>query len=622
MPSFPRWFLEMGLVVCLFQAWSGSTEFPCAHGTGDALFVPDMAADKAADLSGKVKAVEPVNTADYHEVVDAGSGVILTCYFKDADGSGFRDALSGPTRRERLYDAVRYIASVLASGESRTLTIVVNPSENSGVSGIPVAYCGPVLIPSGGILVPLARYSLVHGVAPAGYESYPDMLLTVNWAAPWHEETSPPPADRLDLVSVMIHELTHGLGFNGVLSDTTPAGSGIFTPFDRLIGKVDGTPLINNASSYEGVPGDLISGALVFLGSEAAATYGGFPPLYAPDPFLQGTSLQHWDPGRLSVPDVVMAPSYLVGSSLRQYAGFEVAALRDLGYAAENSTGLSACPLTGITILEPRENPAIVSGDDVAITVTAQPAYAEGNCSLVTTATRVAYYLDDTHIGDSTQDALRFPLLVRVTAGSHTLRAVATEQLAGSLAETTITFTAYYNPGEDALAWTPDGSAMDFGGVVRGKTARHAFQVVNRGNVPAGVHVTIEGDDAFTLESDPPSRVEAGETVPLNVTFRPATVGKTYQTTLRVAADHGQVLEISLAGRGRAFSLFRCGEAGLVAGSASGTGDAVILVLALFVLWQGKRRGTGKVAIRPHPWVEQGKDQVRAGVPFLYSGED
>ena len=580
-----------GLILCLLHGLTDAAEIPCGHGKHDPLLIPDIVADKTTASQGTIKAVEPVNPSDFHEVADTGSGITLTCYFKDPDGVGFRDPSSGEARRERLYDAVGYIASVVAPAVPRTLVIVVNPSENASGSGVPVAYCGPVLIPEGNLLIPLARYHLVDGAAPAEYASYPDMLLTVNWFYAWHEEPTPPPADRLDLISVLIHELTHGLGFNGLLCDTTPAGSGAFTLFDRLIGRANGSPLVDQTSVYGGAAQDLVSGALVFLGNQAAAAYGTCPPLYASDPYVQGTSLQHWDPQRLGGMDAVMNPSYLIGFALRQYAPFEIAALRDLGYADAGASGLPACPLTGITILEPRENPRITAGDRVSVTVTAQPDYAQENCSLVTTGTRLEYYLDGVYQGASTNDTLRFPLLIQVTEGSHTLRAVATEQESGSSDETTITFRAIYDPGRDAVTLTPAGT-VDFGSVVRGKTIRRKFQVKNDGAVPAGIWVTIEGDPAFTLGADPPVQIEGGQTVGLEVIFRPPDSGRVYQAVLRIAADHGQFLESALTGQGRSLGLFYCGTPEPVPRAHSLAGDTLVLSLALLALGLSARRQT------------------------------
>ena len=572
-----------GLILCLLHGLTDAAEIPCGHGPFDPLLIPDIVADKTTASYGTVKAVEPVEPSDFHEVVDAGSGVTLTCYFKDPDGVGFRDPSSGAARRERLYDAVGYIASVVAPAAPRTLVIVVNPSGNDSGSGVPVAYCGPVLIPEGNLLVPLAWYHLDGVTPPSGYTSYPDMLLTVNWFYAWHEAPTPPPADRLDLISVLIHELTHGLGFNGVLCDSTPAGSGTFTRFDRLIGRANGSPLVDQTSVYEGTAQDLVSETLVFLGSEAAVAYGTYPPLYAPDPYVQGTSLEHWDPQRLGSMNAVMKPSYLTGSAMRQYAPFEIAALRDLGYADAGASGLPACPLTGITILEPRENPRITAGDRVSVTVTAQPDYAQENCSLVTTGTRLEYYLDGVYQGASTNDTLRFPLLIQVTEGSHTLRAVATEQESGSSDETTITFRAIYDPGRDAVTLTPAGT-VDFGGVVRGKTVRRMFQVRNDGVVPAGIQVTIEGDPVFTLGADPPVQIGAGQTVGLEVIFRPPDSGRVYQAVLRIAADHGQFLESALTGQGRSLGLFYCGTPEPVPRAHSLAGDSIVLSLTILAL--------------------------------------
>ncbi len=587
----------IGVLWLLLSVRAAGLEIPCAHGPNETLFLPDAAADKANGLPGLPKAVEPINPDDYHEILDAGFNLSVTCYFKDAEGSGFRDFTLGSARRERLFDAFRYLASVFGATSNRQLYIVVNPSEQSGESGVPIAFCGPVLVPQSGQLIPLARFRLVNGAAPSGFETYPDMLLTVNWGVSWHIEATPPPADQLDLMSVLIHELTHGLGFNASITVATPSGLGVFTPFDRLLGRGDATPLINGLSEYTGSPADLVSDGLIFLGSESAAAYGEALPIYAPNPYLQGTSLQHWDPYRLTDTDVVMAPSYVVGSARRQYAPFEVAALRDLGYAAGGESVLPNCPVVGIELLEPRENPRITSGDRVAVTLTAQPLYADGSCALVTATTEVSYYLDGVFQGKSSQEVLRFPVVAQVTAGSHTLQAVAVETAGGSTAETTVTFTAVYDPGENALTLDPGDPVQDFGRVRAGKTASRTIQLRNSGSVPAGVSVTLEGDSVFTLSEPVSGTVLPGQATVITVRFSPIAKNSAYQGTLRINTDHGQLFTVALSGKGGSAGLFQCGMDG--SGRACGgnsMGDLITLVAAMSFVWMGtvwnRRRNT------------------------------
>lgn len=578
-----------GLILCLLSPFLSAAEIPCGHHCRDPIFIPDIDPPKSVTGPGPVKAVEPIDPSDLHETVDAGSNITLTCYYKDPDGYGFRDPVSGADRRERLYDAVRYIAGVLAPAAPRILTILVNPSLNDDAASVPVAYCGPLLIPDGDLLVPLARYQIVNGAAPPGYEAYPDMLLTVNWFSPWHDQPTPPPADRLDLISVLIHELTHGLGFNSLLNTATSPGPGSFTPFDQLIGRADGSPLVDNTSGFSGSETDLISGPLAFLGPEAAATYGNYPPLYAPDPFLQGTSLQHWDPYQLNMADAVMTPSYRIGSALRQYAPFEAAALRDLGYPSHASFLPPSCPLIGLTILEPLDNPRITAGNRVSVTVTAQPHYATQNCSLVTTNTRIEYSLDGIFQGASTSDALRFPLIIQVTEGTHTLRAAAADSGSQTSAETTVTITAIYDPGTNALTLSPDNA--DFGPVAPAKTARRTFELHNRGTVPADIKVTLDENAAFTLTDDPPARIPPGQTVLLEIYFRPTHPERDYQGILRVTAAHGLVLQAALTGRSRTCSLFQCGPPGPDPPCTALHADALAMTLAVLALGAARKSG-------------------------------
>ncbi|MBK9942507.1 MAG: hypothetical protein IPP13_12920 [Kouleothrix sp.] len=113
-----------------------------------------------------------------------------------------------------------------------------------------------------------------------------------------------PPPDRFDLVSVVLHELTHGLGFFDTMQVSGGVGSwgessgGPRYPavFDRFGVNGAGQQLINTAvfaNPSAALAAQLTSGNLFFSGANAVAAGGGPPRLYAPATWAPGSSFAH-----------------------------------------------------------------------------------------------------------------------------------------------------------------------------------------------------------------------------------------------------------------------------------------------------------------------------------------
>ena len=133
-----------------------------------------------------------------------------------------------------------------------------------------------------------------------------------------------PPSGQFDMVSVVLHELGHGLGFFGSMSVTGGIGSwgsGTGFPFiyDRFAENGSNQQLINttifpNPSAALGT--QLTSNDIFFDGPNATPANGGTPPkLYCPSTWTSGSSFSHLDettfpagnPNSLMTPAIGMA---------------------------------------------------------------------------------------------------------------------------------------------------------------------------------------------------------------------------------------------------------------------------------------------------------------------------
>ncbi len=111
------------------------------------------------------------------------------------------------------------------------------------------------------------------------------------------------PAGQYDFVSVVLHELGHGLGFTGSATVSSGLGgwglSGDPVIYDRFVVNGAGTQVIDTAvfpNPSSALAAELTSNNLYWGGANAVAAAGGVPPkLYAPTTWRPGSSYSHLD---------------------------------------------------------------------------------------------------------------------------------------------------------------------------------------------------------------------------------------------------------------------------------------------------------------------------------------
>lgn len=112
-----------------------------------------------------------------------------------------------------------------------------------------------------------------------------------------------PPFNQVDFVSVVLHELGHGLGFLGfATTDVTNTqgvlrNSGFVHSYDNFIETLNGTSILTFADPSATLLTQYTSGNLFTNSPLALAENGGVirPEIWAPATFSQGSSYSHWD---------------------------------------------------------------------------------------------------------------------------------------------------------------------------------------------------------------------------------------------------------------------------------------------------------------------------------------
>ena len=143
------------------------------------------------------------------------------------------------------------------------------------------------------------------------------------------------PSNKYDLVSMILHEMGHGLGFLSNADYDQLYGYGSIqqpTPFDAYAQLPDGRRLMDlDSPSLE--LGKALTEPLVWSGANAIRANNGIkPPLYAPSTYEGGSSISHLDEEtfRNSARDAVMTPNLKFGEVFHLPGPLLIAMFEDL----------------------------------------------------------------------------------------------------------------------------------------------------------------------------------------------------------------------------------------------------------------------------------------------------
>lgn len=163
-----------------------------------------------------------------------------------------------------------------------------------------------------------------------------DIYLRLNESVLWYFGTDGSPgAQEYDLVSVVLHEIAHGLGFLSNAEYDQRFGTGyIFqpTPFDAYIQLPDGRKFIDFCSRSVDL-GKAMRGPLYWSGAIATEANNGVKPrLHAASEFEQGSSITHLDEETFSNSGInaMMTPFLRPGDVFRAPGPVVLAMIEDM----------------------------------------------------------------------------------------------------------------------------------------------------------------------------------------------------------------------------------------------------------------------------------------------------
>lgn len=148
---------------------------------------------------------------------------------------------------------------------------------------------------------------------------------------------------EIDLLSVVLHEFGHGLGFIGSINantNNTAAGYSFPSPFDHLIQDNDGLNITDTTTKYKNFSAELFKiittpGGLKWSSPKILANNSNRPAiLYSPRTYDQGSSIYHVNSGSYPVgnPDALMVPFIAQGEITREIGPITLNGFNDMGW--------------------------------------------------------------------------------------------------------------------------------------------------------------------------------------------------------------------------------------------------------------------------------------------------
>ncbi|WP_462247962.1 T9SS type A sorting domain-containing protein [Ekhidna sp.] len=179
------------------------------------------------------------------------------------------------------------------------------------------------------------------------FEAQSEISANFNSQIDWYYGTDAnPPSNQFDLVSVVLHEIGHGLGFSASfganaqlavwgLDNTGQTNMPIIYDlylFDQLENQLINESIYPNNS--EELLDAVTNNSVAFGSNLARNTYGTFPPIYAPNPWNGGSSISHLDEAVFPAgnENSLMSPQFGLGEAIHLPGEVTQAIFAEMGW--------------------------------------------------------------------------------------------------------------------------------------------------------------------------------------------------------------------------------------------------------------------------------------------------
>jgi Carboxypeptidase regulatory-like domain len=245
--------------------------------------------------------------------------------------------------------AFSYAASIWASQLNSSVPIKINACWTASLTGNTLGRGGTTSFrynftnaPRANTLYPVALANALAGTDLNTSQAEMDIAYNSNITS-WYFGTDGNPAwNQTDFVSVVLHEMAHGLGFLGTMSVSSGQGSwglgsGYPGIYDRFTENGAGQQLINTAlfpNPSAALATQLTGGDVWFDGPNArAGNSGNRARLYAPGTWSSGSSYSHLNQTTYEgSANTLMVPVLMQGTSIHSPGPIVMGIYKDLGW--------------------------------------------------------------------------------------------------------------------------------------------------------------------------------------------------------------------------------------------------------------------------------------------------
>jgi uncharacterized repeat protein (TIGR01451 family) len=476
-------------------------------------------------------------------VVAQASAATITIVNGDGAGEGFNDPPVGgntaTTLGQARLNAFRYAADLAAARISSNVSIRVDATMDAlggSGSGAVLGAAGPNTLHRDFTNAPVVSTWYVQALANAlsgsdlnvansdiGAQFNSDVDNgTVLGATDWYYGLDGNPGSDIDFVSVVLHEILHGLGFLSLVDESTGAK---FLGFDdaymRHLEHHGATPsAFPSMDNSQRVTAQVSGPNLHWTGAAVTATAGGFSAgvssghvqMFAPGTLQLGSSVSHFDTA-LS-PNDLMEPNYTTALQANTPAAFKL--LTDIGWTVNESPSANlsitvsdlpdpATVANNLTysVTVTNGGPSIATGVSVTDVLPAGVSYvsatpSQGSCT--GTGTVVCYLGTIANAGNATASIVVRPTTTNMTlSNTVSVTSVVTDPDGGNNSASTTTtvnnpIPAISNlspstrpPGAATFTLTVNGSNFVSGSSVRWNGSTRTTTYVSSAQVTASI---------------------------------------------------------------------------------------------------------------------------------------
>ncbi|HEY0739851.1 MAG TPA: T9SS type A sorting domain-containing protein [Chryseosolibacter sp.] len=188
------------------------------------------------------------------------------------------------------------------------------------------------------VYYPVALAEKITGTNMNGND--PDISAQFNSSVNWYFGTDgKPPAGKMDLVMVVLHEICHGLGFTDTYSSSNGQGSvgmdDVPFVYDLYVVNSSKQSLFSGFASPSSAMNAQLTSNNLFYNSPLASASGTLPKIFAPSPYDAGSSIAHLDESLFSVPgdaNNLMTPQIAQQEAIHQPGAITLGILNDMGW--------------------------------------------------------------------------------------------------------------------------------------------------------------------------------------------------------------------------------------------------------------------------------------------------